>query len=186
MRLFAAIDIESNVRQRIAEVQRRLQEHLNLSGRQVKWVEPENIHLTLKFLGEVPDDQVTKVCDAVRRTAGQFAAFDFEVKGVGAFGRPARIVWAGTSHSPQMFKLQSDLENEFEKLGWEKENRPFEGHLTLCRVKTAAAGVQLSNAAEAYKDEFFGSVTAGEVVLYQSHLGSKGPSYIPISKASLK
>lgn len=186
MRLFAAIDIEPQVREQIAAMQRQLQEELNLPRGQVKWVEPENIHLTLKFLGEVADEQLTRVCDAVRRTAARHAAFDFEVRGAGAFGRPARIVWAGTSPCAELVKLQAELEAEFEKLGWDKENRPFAGHLTLCRVKTAKAGTLLANAVEPFKNEVFGCVTAGEVVIYQSHLGSKGPAYTAISRASLK
>lgn len=185
MRLFAAIDIDSGVRDRIAAVEQTLQDRLNL-GRQAKWVEPENMHLTLKFLGEVPDDRLTRVCDVLRRVAGQFSSFDFEVRGLGAFGRPARIIWAGTSHCPAMMELQAELETQFHKLGWEKENRPFAGHLTLCRVKTAAAGLQLAKAIEPYENEVFGCVTASEVVLYESRLGSKGPAYTAVSRASLK
>jgi 2'-5' RNA ligase len=185
MRLFAAIDIEAGVRERIAGVQVRLKEQLNL-GRQVTWVKPSHIHLTLKFLGEVPDDQVTRVCDAVRRIAGRYSAFDFDVVGVGVFGRPARVVWAGVSECPELFDLQSDLEKEFEILGWERENRPFAGHLTICRIKTSAAGKQLEQAVRAYENEFFGPVSTSEVVLYQSILGSNGPTYTPVSRAALK
>lgn len=185
MRLFAAIDIEPGVRERIAGVQDKLKEQLNL-GRQVTWVNPSHMHLTLKFLGEVPDDQVTRVCDAVRRTAGRYDAFDFEVTGVGAFGRPARVVWAGVSECAELFDLQADLEKEFEKLGWERENRPFAGHLTICRIKTSAAGKQLQQAVGAYENEVFGPVSATEIVLYQSILGSNGPTYTPVSRAALK
>ncbi|MCE5186030.1 MAG: RNA 2',3'-cyclic phosphodiesterase [Planctomycetaceae bacterium] len=186
MRLFAAIDIEEGVRQRIAAVQRQLQEELNLSHGQVKWVDPSQIHLTLKFLGEVADDQVVRVCDTLRRTAGQFAAFDFEVRGVGVFGKPARIVWAGTGECPALFQLQAEMEDQFEKLGWEKENRPFAGHLTVCRVKNISAGDRLAKAAAAYENHVFGTVSAGEVILYQSVLGSREPVYTPVSRASLK
>jgi len=185
MRLFAAIDIEEGVCERIAGIQDRLKEQLNL-GRQVTWVKPSHMHLTLKFLGEVPDDEVTRACDAVRRTAGRFEAFDFDVAGVGVFGRPARIVWAGVSQCAALFEMQSELEKEFEKLGWERENRPFAGHLTICRIKTSAAGKQLEQAVQPYAGEIFGPVSVAEVVLYQSVLGSGGPTYTPVSRAALK
>lgn len=186
MRLFAAIDIEPAVRERLGKAQERLKEQLHLSGHQVKWVDPEQIHLTLKFLGEVRDDQITRVCDTLRRTAAQYASFDIEVRGLGVFGRPARVVWAGISDCPPLFQLQKDLEREFEKLGWDRENRAFEGHLTVCRVKNASAGDKLEKAVAGCEQEVFGPVTAGEVVLYQSILGSGGPSYTVVSRASLK
>jgi 2'-5' RNA ligase len=186
MRLFAAIDIDEGVRQGIAGVQKRLKEQLNLSGRQVKWVEPAQIHLTVKFLGEVRDDQITRVCDTLRRTSEHFSSFDFEVRGLGAFGHPARVVWAGISPCPALIALQRELEAQFEKLGWERENRPFEGHLTVCRVKNAKAGDQLAQAAQTYENEIFGQVSASEVVLYQSILGAGGPLYNVVSRASLK
>ena len=109
---------------------------------------PEQVHLTLKFLGEVRDEMLTQVCDAVKRTAADNAGFDFEVKGLGVFGHPARIVWAGTGVCQPLVQLQADLENRFAELGWDKENRPFAGHLTICRVKNAQAGRQLAEAIE--------------------------------------
>jgi 2'-5' RNA ligase len=186
MRLFVAIDIEPHVRVRIKQVQNRLRQTPGLSDKEVKWVVPEQIHLTLKFLGEVRDDLLTQVCDVVKRTASEFESFDFEVKGLGAFGRPARIVWAGTSECPPMKQLQAALESRFAELGWDPENRPFAGHLTLCRVKNVSAGRKLADAVQAYKDESLGLVGVTELVLYQSQLSSAGPLYTAICRAALK
>lgn len=186
MRLFVAIDIEPHVRIRIKQIQNRLQQTLDLSQKQVKWVLPEQIHLTLKFLGQARDDLLTQICDVVKRTAGGCEAFDFEVKGLGAFGRPARIVWAGISECPPIKKLHDELEVRFAELGWDREKRPFAGHLTLCRVKDAAAGRKLADAVGSYKDEMLGMVGATEVVLYQSQLTSAGPLYTAVCRAALK
>ena len=186
MRLFAAIDIDSHVRKRIANVQDRLKRELNLRGHQVKWVRPDLIHLTVKFLGEVPDKDVTRVCDVVTRTAAEFSGFDLQVRGMGVFGRPARVVWVGCEPCPALTGLQNELEEQFDRIGWPKENRPFAGHLTLCRIKSVAAGKQLSQAVEAYKDEVFGTISVTELLLFESRLSSTGPEYTVVCTGTLK
>ena len=186
MRLFAAIDIEPQVQNRIKHIQQQLKRDLNLSGKEVKWVCPEQIHLTLKFLGEVSDSTITQVCDVIMRTAAACESFDLRIQDLGVFGRPARVVWAGCQVPPELIKLQTQLENEFEKIGWDKENRPFAGHLTICRVKSAAAGRKLADAVKAYPDEFLGAVLVDQVVLYESRLSRTGPEYNAVCTASLK
>lgn len=186
MRLFVAIDIEPHVRVRIKQIQNRLAQTLDLSDKQVKWVHPEQIHLTLKFLGDVKDKLLTQVCDVVKRTASEFECFDFEVRGLGAFGRPARVVWAGMSACPPMMQLQTELESRFAELGWDPESRPFAGHLTLCRVKNVSAGRVLADAVEPYQDETLGQVSVTEIVLYQSQLTSAGPCYTAVCRAALR
>jgi 2'-5' RNA ligase len=186
MRLFAAIDVEPQVQNRIERIQEQLKRDLKLSGKGVKWVRPEQIHLTLKFLGEVRDKAITQVCDVISRTAAEYESFDLAIQGLGVFGRPARVVWAGCQVPAELMKLQRRLEDEFEKIGWDKERRPFAGHLTLCRVKSAAAGRSLANAVETYADEFFGSVSVNEIRLYESRLTPVGPEYSAVCTAPLK
>jgi len=186
MRLFAAIDIDPQIQERIERVQKRLKRDLDLSGNEVRWVPPGQMHLTLKFLGEMRDNLITQVCDVVTQTASEYEGFDLRIQGAGVFGRPARVVWAGTEPCPELMKLQTRLENEFEKIGWDKENRPFAGHLTICRVKNAAAGRSLAKAVEAYADEFIGSVSVDELVLYESRLTPAGPEYNAVCTATLK
>jgi len=185
MRLFVAIDMSSQVQDRIGQIQRRLKQELG-NDRGVKWVRPEQIHLTLKFLGEVRDNMLTQVCDVVTRTAAKYDSFEIQARGMGVFGQPARVVWAGIEPCPSLMKLQAELEREFEKIGWDKENRAFAGHLTLCRVKSAAAGRKIAQAVETVKDEIFGSVWVDQAVLYESHLSSDGPQYSAVCTAPLK
>lgn len=186
MRLFAAIDIEPEVMQRIEQIQKRIQRQLNLARRDVKWVRPDQIHLTLKFLGEVRDDAVTQVCDIITRAAAETEGFELQVQGVGVFGRPVRIVWAGIEPCPALMKLQAKLENEYEAIGWKKESRAFTGHLTICRVKNASAGRKIAGIIEAYQDEAFGPVSVDKLVLYESHLSPAGPEYSAVCTAPLK
>ena len=185
MRLFAAIDIEPQVQGRIRGIQEQLRRDLNLSGKEARWVRPERVHLTLKFLGEVRDKTITQVCDVVTRTAGEHNGFDLQVQGLGVFGRPARVVWVGCQVPAELLALQTQLENEFETIGWDKENRPFAGHLTLCRTKSAGAGRKLAKAIEAYADEFFGTVSVDKIVLYESRLSPLGPEYNAVCTAPL-
>jgi 2'-5' RNA ligase len=186
MRLFVAIDISRQVRDRIERIQRQLQKDLNLSGKAVKWVRPELIHLTLKFMGDVDDRDVTSVCDVVTRTAAEFGPFEFEVAGLGVFGRPARVVWAGISQCEPLMGLQAKLDRQLTQLGGPMDNRAFAGHLTLCRVKNASAGRVLADAIGTYANESLGSVSADKVLVYQSVLSSEGPEYSVVSRARLK
>lgn len=186
MRLFVAVDINSQVRNRIEKVQRRLKQELGHADRGVKWVRPEQIHLTLKFLGEVRDAAITQVCDVVTRTAARYDSFEMQVQGLGVFGNPARVVWAGIEPNPALMNMQAELEREFDKIGWDKENRAFAGHLTLCRVKSADAGRKLARITENVGDEIFGSVWVEQAVLYQSRLNSDGPEYSAVCTAPLK
>lgn len=186
MRLFVAIDIAPAVLDRIERIQRQLQKDMNLSDKAVKWVRPDLIHLTLKFMGEVDDRDVTSVCDVVTRTAAEFGPFEFEVTGLGVFGRPARVVWAGISTCGPLLQLQAKLDRQLTQLGGPIDNRAFAGHLTLCRVKNASAGRVLADAIGRYASESLGTVSADEVRVYQSVLGSAGPEYSVVSRAALK
>ena len=186
MRLFAAIDIEPEVRNKIERLQQQLKRDLNLSGKEVKWVNPDQIHLTLKFLGEVRDESLTSVCDVITHAAAGAAGFDLRVRGLGVFGRPARVVWAGIEPCPELMKLQSVMEKEYEKIGWKKESRPFAGHLTLCRVKTARAGRRLEEAVEAYADELIGDIEVDKLILYESQLTPAGAEYTAVYTVPLR
>jgi len=186
MRLFVAVDISSQIQDRIGQVQQKLKRDMADAARGVKWVRPEQIHLTLKFLGEVRDTMLTQVCDGVTRTAARCESFEMQVQGLGVFGQPARVVWAGVEPCPPLMKLQAELENEFEKLGWAKESRAFAGHLTLGRVKNAAAGRKLAPVIENAGGEIFGSVRVDRAVLYESRLHADGPEYSVVCTAQLK
>ena len=186
MRLFVAVDISPPVRERIEQIQQQLRKETNLSDKAVTWVRPDLIHLTLKFMGEVDDRDVTGVCDAVTRTAGQFGPFEFEVAGLGVFGRPARVVWAGISRCEPLLQLQAQLDRELTRRGGPMDNRPFAGHLTLCRVKNTSAGRVLAAAVDRYAEESLGTVSAEDVRIYQSVLSRGGPEYSVVSRAKLK
>jgi len=186
MRLFVAIDLDDAVIKRLAEVQDKLRQAAKLPSGSVTWVRPGQMHLTLKFLGPVEDADVPRVCAIVQETALRYEAFEAVCKGVGAFGSPARVVWAGVDGGATLKKMQRELDDRFTQAGWAAENRAFAAHLTLCRVKTASAGFALTAAAAAFAEEVFGSVWVDSIAVYESRLHSSGPEYQAISRAAMK
>jgi len=188
MRCFIAIDIPEEVRAELADLQKDLAGRVDIRKGDVKWVEPEGMHLTLKFLGEVPDKQIVEVCKVAKEVAGRYKAFDFAVREAGSFGgRSARVLWIGAGlECPELLELQQDLEDELAVAGWPKEGRQFSGHLTLCRIRNSKAGEKLGELIERYKDYDLGTVHAGSITVYESELTGQGPIYTPLGNCKLQ
>jgi 2'-5' RNA ligase len=179
MRVFIAIDIDEKIRAALGDLQRQLRSNVDIKKGDVKWVNPENIHLTLKFLGEIKDEKVVEVCDIVEKVAGGHKSFELDIQTVGHFGgRSARVLWIGAGEgSDNLLQLQKDLEQQLALAGWPKEKRGFSGHLTLCRVRNPKAGVKLAVVSEDYRDFNLGTFQADSVSVYQSQLTPTGPIY---------
>lgn len=188
MRCFIAIDINEEVRAALADLQEELGERVDVKKGDVKWVRPESVHLTLKFLGEVKDARIMEVCNIVEEVCGRHKSFELDIEQVGCFGgRSARVVWVGTgAGSDSLKRLAEELEGPMAAAGWPKEGREFTGHLTICRVKNASAGVKLARASEEYKDFKAGMITADSVSVYQSQLTPKGPIYTVLANYKLQ
>lgn len=188
MRCFIAIDIDENIRKAIANLQRQLAEKANFKKNDVKWVEPEAMHLTLKFLGEVKDEQIVEVCNAVRDVAAANKNFELDIESVGYFGgSSAKVLWVGTGRgSDDLCRLQEDIEQQLSAAGWPRETRSFAGHLTLCRVKNPGAGAKLAKMSEDYKNLNLGTISADSVAVYQSLLKPTGPVYTVLGNYKLQ
>lgn len=174
--------MDAAVLERAAVLQKTLRQTAGLDSRAVTWVRPEQMHLTLKFLGAVEDKDIARVCAIVQETAARVEAFEMTCRGVGVFGRPARVVWAGVDGGKPLELLQRELDERFTQAGWPAENRAFSAHLTLCRVKSAASGRVLAAAIAPFEKEVFGSVWADSVAVYESRLSSAGPEYGVVSR----
>ena len=185
MRCFIAIDIDDQLRKRIRKLQEDLRRQTNFSKSQAKWVRPELMHLTLKFLGDVRDDEITEVCGIVEEVVSQYTGFEIEFENVGVFGSPARVLWVGVRENEILLNLQSELERKLDGSGWPREKRKFAGHLTLCRIKNSTAGRKIGRLAEEYRGLNMGSVIVDSVCVYQSELTSNGPVYTVISRSVL-
>jgi len=187
MRVFIAIDIDDEIRKNLGSLLSDLRSKADVKKSDVKWVNPEAMHLTLKFLGETKDKQLVDVCNIVKDVAARHNSFELDVATVGHFGgRSARVLWVGVGQeSDNLLKLQEDLEQQLASAGWPKENRKFSGHLTLCRIRNSRAGVELAQITEEYKDYELGSTPVHSVSVYQSQLTPTGPVYTVLGNFKL-
>jgi 2'-5' RNA ligase len=186
MRLFIAIDISDDIRKAIAKLQQDVKNRLkNQNG--LKWVNPELMHLTLKFLGEADEGGIDEISDAVEIACADKRAFQFSLSVVGAFGRPISVLWLGSEkQSADLVKLAGDIEQALEELGFEKEQRPFSAHLTLARVKGKGVDRNLHQLLKDYPQVKIPPILADSVCLYKSQLTLDGPVYTLLREIELK
>ncbi|MBU4271676.1 MAG: RNA 2',3'-cyclic phosphodiesterase [Planctomycetes bacterium] len=155
----------------------------------VKWVEPCNLHLTLKFLGEVHQREIPRVCRAVELGAAEVAPFPLDVRGAGAFPNAARprTVWLGAGEgAEQMVRLHDRVEAALAELGYREEHRRFQVHLTIGRVRGGGPGiVELGSLLEKHADFSAGKMTVERVTVFASQLTPAGPIYEVLGSARL-
>ena len=183
MRLFVAIELSNEVKSALTNVQRSL----SAWSKAVRWTPAAQLHLTAKFLGEVAEESVSAIREAVVKVADSAQEFDLTLTGTGCFppGGAVRIVWVGAADVPvRLSKLVEGLENEFEPMGFSRESRPFSPHLTIGRVQEDSSGGRLRSAVVEAKVR---SVTqrVAALTLMSSVLSPKGPSYSVVARAAL-
>jgi len=184
VRTFIAIEFDDAIRRRLVQAQERLRE----AGCKVRWARAEQMHVTLKFLGEIAPATVGAVAEAMAHAAEAVAPFEVEVAGLGAFpprGAP-RVVWAGVEDpGGHVQQLQARLEPRLEGLGFERERRAFHPHLTLGRVKDRHGADRLRERIEGHPARRFGRERIEELVLFQSELKPTGAVYTPLRRQRL-
>lgn len=192
IRSFIAIPLPESVKSHI----RTIQDNIRSTGLKMRWVKPENIHLTLKFLGDIPRTDVDAVAGAMDRAAGTISPLSLGAKGIGVFPnikRP-RVLWAGLNgETHELIRLQQNLEQKLEQslvpLGFKKENRSFKAHLTIARIKQAKHRIYPKDLVQViekngnFESESF---TVNEIILYQSVLKPTGAVYTKLKTVSLK
>src|SRR5207247_11258481 len=151
------------VREQFGQIQRELEP---LRGK-ARWVAPASIHITLKFIGEIPDKRIEAIDTAISRLT--WKAFIVTVSGVGFFpgNRSPRVFWAGIK-APTMQELAEQLDSRLESLGFEKENREFRPHITLARARDTTIDSLFVNAASRYAEQAFGSFSVDRISLVRS------------------
>jgi RNA 2',3'-cyclic 3'-phosphodiesterase len=166
-------------------------ERLRSSTENVKWVEPENLHWTLQFLGDLTDVEMAEVCLRTVRAAAEEQAFSVEACGIGTFPsieRP-RILWLGAGEGgDSMRRLQARIEESLSNLGFRGENRQFVPHLTLGRAASRGgnAGPVLAERLTKLAGYNGGVMAVDEVTVYASELSRDGPTYHVLARAPLK
>jgi RNA 2',3'-cyclic 3'-phosphodiesterase len=186
MRCFVAIDPSAGARAAIAEVQRRVR--ANAGAADVRWVDPEVIHLTLKFLGEVAEARVPAVAETLRVVAAPVAPLALALGGLGAFPtvRRARVVWIGvTAGAAEVARLAGGVDQALAAVGFVPEARPWSAHLTVGRVRSPRGMGHLAAAIEGAPRAEIGAWTVREMVLYRSHLRPTGAVYEAVARLPL-
>jgi len=187
MRTFIAIELPKEIKEYLARVQNKLK----ASGADVKWVEPANIHLTLKFLGEIDENIKTKVIASLSEIAAGRDSFIVGLSSIGAFPgiRSPRVIWAGLSLGDEDVKeIAKKIESDLEKIGLAKEDREFSSHITLGRTRSAKNRSELARMLEDPPETQQGPLEfyVSEITFFKSTLTPKGPVYEPLHKAILK
>jgi 2'-5' RNA ligase len=188
MRAFIAIKVEPALWAELGRVQRKLDAVLPANA--VRWLRPEQMHLTLKFLGAVPDEKRADVECALARACAGARALPLGLEGVGCFPGPRnpRVVWTGiTGDVPTLRELQDRIERQTAGFGDHAEARQFRPHLTIGRVqaKEGRTARQIGDAVEAARVGCLGEWTARELVLFQSQLAPRGASYTELAVVRL-
>jgi len=179
VRTFLACQISRQTRNGIARAARSLSRFNDA----VRWVRTEQLHLTIKFLGDVRDADVPALCDALTAATHNTAPFDLTLTRLGCFPPkgPVRVIWAGHNDTPEtLVRLVHSVETQLEPLGFARERRPFTTHITLGRVKTDTTGDRLRSVVgktslQPTKDSI------DMLTLFESHLSPKGPTHIPLA-----
>src|SRR5215813_1474257 len=180
IRAFICIDVSASIKARLAA----LQDELRKLNAQVSWVKPENIHLTLKFLGDVSHSELPKIIEAVRRVIGSCSPFEVEVEGAGCFPSPRKpnVLWVGFANlPPALITLQKAFEDELERVGFAREEKSFKPHLTIGRIRQPRNAQRLAE--ELLKRGFPAEgFQADEIILMRSDLTPRGAIYTPLAK----
>ncbi|HPG41356.1 MAG TPA: RNA 2',3'-cyclic phosphodiesterase [bacterium] len=183
IRTFICFDIPASIREQLAV----LQNHLKSCGRGVSWTNPAGIHLTLKFLGDVPEVKIKDINIAVKNTVQGLAPLAIKIAGTGAFPnlRRPRVYWVGVHEATgQLAECQKQIDLALEKHGFAREARAFSPHLTLGRVKSLEA-VEAISRELAHKEYEFGEYNANEIIIMKSDLRPTGAVYTPLFRIKL-
>lgn len=182
IRAFIAVDIPLNLQ----EAMGRLSLELRQTGASVTWVKPGRMHLTLKFLGNVPPGKIDEIGKAMAAAATQSHPFVLRPEGCGAFPgmKNMRVVWVGLRGDLEpLGALQQRVDEALEPLGFKREERSFKPHLTLGRVKGRKNMEALQEAVLARRDFALEAFDVFELVLYKSELRPEGAHYTPLVRA---
>lgn len=188
MRTFIAIKLDQDIKRGLSQLIEELRIRCT-EGRGIKWVKPEGMHLTLKFLGEIEEDRLPHIETALKRISEQHTPFSLRVKGTGCFppkSKVPRVLWVGIEEGGVLERLQIQIEEEMERIGFPKEHRRFHPHLTLGRVKVASNLGETLNLLEKYQDKTFGEMEVTHLTFYRSVLKPTGAEYSVLSEAEFK
>ena len=184
-RLFAALKIHPNVE--FLDEYRKLKHELQ--HEQIKWVEDNNIHVTLKFFGETDGGKIPEISSVLRKRASASSFIDLQLSGLGIFGSSysPKVIWAGIEPYAELSKLMMNVHNDLKNIGFEPDRQNLIPHLTLGRIKLLRDKIIFNRTMNLFKNISSSPIRIGEMILFESILHRDGPKYTALEKfTSLK
>jgi 2'-5' RNA ligase len=194
IRTFVAVELDASLRQALAQAQSSLRNRLAQTagpGPRIQWVTPASIHLTLKFLGDIPEARVPEIHAVLVRVAGHHARFAIEAEGLGAFPDPRvpRVLWVGLADGAGLLqRLARDVEAALAGIGFAPEPKPFHPHLTLARIKERSreVGRAMALGELSVQERIQGRLIVDTIALMKSELRPSGSVYTRLERIPLK
>ena len=181
IRAFIAIDIKTFPKLT------QLEQELKQTKANIKLVEPENIHITLKFLGDTDENLIEEINTIIEESVKKTKPFEIQLKNTGVFPNQnyIKVIWIGIHNSEKIAEISQQIDEQLFDLGFEQEKRPFSPHLTIARVKSAENKDQLLNIINKYQDLTFQEIKVESIKLKKSQLTPKGPIYTTLKEIKL-
>jgi 2'-5' RNA ligase len=178
LRCFISVELPEEIRNNIGA----RTESLVAAGADVKWIPPENLHLTLKFLGKTPEELVPDIRKKLLEAASLHHSIRIRLSGTGVFPdrRRPRVIWVGMQDSEGLVKLQQDIEAKMAELGFEAEKRRFSPHLTIGRVRSPKGRENLLRELDALRDMDFNELEVRDVSMMKSELRPTGARHFKL------
>jgi 2'-5' RNA ligase len=154
----------------------------------IKWVQPSNFHLTLKFLGDTYEDDIPIVTNVINDVLASESSFNFDLRNIGVFGSryDPRVIWFGIEESGYLRRIGMNMINSLDEAGFKKDRQNFVPHLTIARIRNIENKKGFNEILELHRHNFIQTVKVDNVILYESILMKKGPQYKIINKFLLK
>ena len=185
MRSFVAIALEKGIKDSLSALIRKL----DTGDKNIRWVKPQGMHLTLKFLGDVSEDKIEEVKSLLAKIVKDHSSFQLTFKGTGTFppqSRIPRVAWIGIERNETLQIIHARLEKEFHKISFPKEKRSYHPHLTLGRIKGPQNLETVIKTLNQYKEKEFGEMTVKRITLFKSTLKPTGAEYTVLSEFYLE
>ncbi len=188
MRAFIAIELTIEIKDALSKIQDRLKAHLP----KISWIKPLNLHLTLKFLGEISAEQLSEIKQIITEITKTTSCFKIKLEALGVFPNlhAARIIWIGANQPPlELQQLARQLETRLIKSGIPQEQRSFCAHITIGRIKSHFIPSDLKKALDKIGKEVAEAnleLECKEITLFESTLGQQAATYTALKKASFR
>lgn len=183
MRCFIAIELPDPVKSCLTQ----LQGELKKCKADIRWVNPGNVHLTLKFLGNIKEEMFQTIINGIKKVCCSNNPFNLEIKGIGVFPntKSPRVLWLDVENNSFIMSLQASIEKEMENVGFKQEERKFKAHLTIGRFRSSSGKEDIFKAVSTHEKDSFGIISVNSMSLMKSDLNPYGARHTKIAEIPL-